>query len=111
MFWTKPHAGYYRQILAMTGRRPDQCLMVGDDPRMDMAAKEAGIATWLAVGRRGRAAGSASRRSPGNARSAHVLAAGNLSVPRYFRSHAPSRRISLLFPPGNSAVSEALKTT
>ena len=22
--------------------------MVGDDPRMDMAAKEAGIATWLA---------------------------------------------------------------
>jgi len=50
MFWTKPHAGYYRQILAMTGRRPEQCLMVGDDPRMDMAAKEAGITTWLAVG-------------------------------------------------------------
>jgi FMN phosphatase YigB (HAD superfamily) len=47
MFWTKPHAGYYRQILAMTGRRPEQCLMVGDDPRMDMAAKQAGIATWL----------------------------------------------------------------
>ena len=50
MFWTKPHAGYYRQILAMTGRGPEQCLMVGDDPRMDMAAKEAGIATWLTVG-------------------------------------------------------------
>lgn len=49
MFWTKPHAGYYRQILAMTGRCPEQCLMVGDDPRMDMAAKVAGIATWLAV--------------------------------------------------------------
>ena len=49
MFWTKPHAGYYRQILAMTGRRPEQCLMIGDDPRMDMAAKETGIATWLAV--------------------------------------------------------------
>lgn len=49
MFWTKPHAGYFRQILAQTGRRPEQCLMVGDDPRMDMAAKEAGIATWLAV--------------------------------------------------------------
>jgi FMN phosphatase YigB (HAD superfamily) len=31
----------------MLGRRPEQCLMVGDDPRMDMAAKEAGIATWL----------------------------------------------------------------
>jgi len=50
MFWTKPHAVYFRQILAMTGRRPEQCLMVGDDPRMDMAAKESGIATWLAVG-------------------------------------------------------------
>jgi FMN phosphatase YigB (HAD superfamily) len=50
MFWTKPHAGYYRQILAMTRRRPEQCLMVGDDPRMDMAAKTAGIATWLAEG-------------------------------------------------------------
>jgi FMN phosphatase YigB (HAD superfamily) len=49
MFWTKPHAGYFRQILAMTDRRPEQCLMVGDDPRMDMAAKEAGIATWLTV--------------------------------------------------------------
>jgi len=50
MFWTKPHAGYYRQILAMTGRRPGECLMVGDDPTMDMAAKEAGIATWLVEG-------------------------------------------------------------
>ena len=48
MSWTKPHTGYYRQILAMTGRSAEQCLMVGDDPRMDMAAKEAGIATWLA---------------------------------------------------------------
>jgi FMN phosphatase YigB (HAD superfamily) len=48
MRWTKPHLGYYEQILALTGRRPEQCLMVGDDPRMDMAARQAGIATWLA---------------------------------------------------------------
>lgn len=47
MNWTKPRAGYYRQLLSMIGRRPEQCLMAGDDPRMDMAAKEAGIATWL----------------------------------------------------------------
>ena len=47
MRWVKPHAGYYRQILALTGRRPEACLMAGDDPRMDMAAKQAGIATWL----------------------------------------------------------------
>jgi FMN phosphatase YigB (HAD superfamily) len=49
MRWTKPHTGYYKQILEMTGRRPGECLMVGDDPWMDMAAKKAGIATWLAV--------------------------------------------------------------
>jgi len=49
MCWTKPHAAYYRQILDMIGRRPEECLMVGDDPRMDMAAKKAGVATWLAV--------------------------------------------------------------
>jgi FMN phosphatase YigB (HAD superfamily) len=47
MRWAKPHAGYFRQILQMTGRRPEQCLMAGDDPRMDMAARQAGIATWL----------------------------------------------------------------
>jgi FMN phosphatase YigB (HAD superfamily) len=47
MHWTKPHPGYYRQILQLTGRRAGQCLMAGDDPRMDMAAKQAGIATWL----------------------------------------------------------------
>ena len=49
MRWTKPHAGYYEQILEAVRRRPEQCLMVGDDPRLDMAAKQAGIATWLAV--------------------------------------------------------------
>jgi len=48
MRWTKPHLGYFEQILALIGRRPGECLMVGDDPRMDMAAKRAGIATWLA---------------------------------------------------------------
>jgi HAD superfamily hydrolase (TIGR01549 family) len=47
MRWTKPHPGYFTQILALTGRHPEECLMVGDDPVMDMAAKRAGIATWL----------------------------------------------------------------
>ena len=59
MCWAKPHAGYFRQVLALTGCRPEQCLMVGDDPRMDMAAKSAGIATWLAV-----SAGAARRHAP-----------------------------------------------
>lgn len=47
MRWTKPHPGYYSQILELTGRRPEECLMAGDDPGMDMAARRAGIATWL----------------------------------------------------------------
>lgn len=51
MRWTKPHAGYFAQVLELTGRRPQECLMVGDDPVMDMAARRAGIATWLAVRR------------------------------------------------------------
>lgn len=55
MHWTKPHPGYFAQILALTGRRAEECLMVGDDPVMDMAAGKAGIATWLTV-RRGEAA-------------------------------------------------------
>ncbi|HWR98090.1 MAG TPA: HAD family hydrolase [Candidatus Methanoperedens sp.] len=54
MRWTKPHVGYFAQILALTGRRAEECLMVGDDPVMDMAAGRAGIATWLAE-RRGEA--------------------------------------------------------
>lgn len=49
MRWTKPHAGYFRQILALTGRGAAECLMVGDNPLLDMAAKGVGIATWLAI--------------------------------------------------------------
>ena len=46
---SKPHDAYYAQVLAAIGRRPEECLMAGDDPRMDMAAKRSGIATWLVV--------------------------------------------------------------
>ena len=86
--------------------------MVGDDPRMDMAAKEAGIATWLAVGADGRAP----REAPladhrGTLGQLAAWLRGPDRTRRYFSSHFPSRRISLLFPPGSSAVSEALKTT
>lgn len=49
MRWTKPHAGYYAQILATVGRPAGECLMVGDNPAMDMAARAVGIPTWLAV--------------------------------------------------------------
>jgi FMN phosphatase YigB (HAD superfamily) len=53
MRWAKPHAGYFTQILELTGRRAQECLMVGDDPTMDMAARREGIATWLAERRGG----------------------------------------------------------
>lgn len=49
MHRTKPRVEYYGEILATLGRSPGECLMVGDDPVMDMSAKKAGIPTWLAV--------------------------------------------------------------
>ncbi|HEY5999354.1 MAG TPA: HAD family hydrolase [bacterium] len=51
MRWTKPHAGYFAQVLELTDLRPEECLMVGDDPVMDMSARRVGIATWLALRR------------------------------------------------------------
>ena len=35
------------EVLEKIGREPAQCLMIGDDPVMDMPAREAGIATWF----------------------------------------------------------------
>jgi FMN phosphatase YigB (HAD superfamily) len=49
MHAAKPRPEYYEQVLALAGRSAAECLMVGDDPRMDMAARTAGIGTWLAV--------------------------------------------------------------
>jgi FMN phosphatase YigB (HAD superfamily) len=45
----KPHARYYAEIVEYLGRRPDECVMVGDDPVNDMApAIQAGLqAYWL----------------------------------------------------------------
>ncbi len=43
----KPDPAYYRELLAKLGARGDECLMVGNDPRKDLPAKEAGIRTFL----------------------------------------------------------------
>lgn len=43
----KPQAGYFAEILGHVDRRPEECLMVGNDSRMDMAAGGLGIGTWL----------------------------------------------------------------
>lgn len=43
----KPNTAYYREILNLIGRQPDECLMVGNDTRDDLAAREAGLWTYL----------------------------------------------------------------
>ena len=43
----KPNLEYYRQILAATGKTPEQCLMVGNDTVEDMCAGQLGLETFL----------------------------------------------------------------
>lgn len=43
----KPHPDYYRAVCASIGVRPEECLLVGDDPRMDLPATRVGIRVFL----------------------------------------------------------------
>lgn len=43
----KPHPGYFADILDCLGLGPDECLMIGNDTEHDLAARQAGIATYL----------------------------------------------------------------
>jgi FMN phosphatase YigB (HAD superfamily) len=43
----KPDARYYHQLLDRLQARGEECLMIGNDPRKDLPAKEAGIRTFL----------------------------------------------------------------
>jgi len=52
----KPHARYYRQAADLLGVRPDQCLMVGDDHVLDLAAADVGMRTYYVGMRDGVAA-------------------------------------------------------
>lgn len=45
--YAKPNLGYYREILARIGKRPQDCLMVGNDVAEDMCAGELGMETFL----------------------------------------------------------------
>ncbi len=45
--YCKPNPAYYREILEKTGKRPEECLMAGNDCREDLAAMQAGIAVYL----------------------------------------------------------------
>ncbi len=45
----KPNPLYYQDILDKTGKKAEECLMVGNNPADDMAALDAGLAAYLAV--------------------------------------------------------------
>ena len=45
----KPHRHYFTQTLRLLGRRADECLMIGDNPGMDLPAGLLGIGTWLVI--------------------------------------------------------------
>ncbi len=46
MSYCKPKLGYYRQICQLIHERPEDCLMVGDDPANDMVAATIGMKTY-----------------------------------------------------------------
>ena len=48
--YCKPNPGYYREIFAKLGKRPEQCLMAGNSPSEDMAAGALGAETFLVTG-------------------------------------------------------------
>ena len=43
----KPWPEYFAEVAAEIGIPPAECLMVGDDPSMDLGARGAGMKTWL----------------------------------------------------------------
>jgi putative hydrolase of the HAD superfamily len=46
--WRKPAAAFFQAVEIRLGRRPDELLLIGDDPRLDLSAARA--AGWRAVG-------------------------------------------------------------
>lgn len=42
----KPHAAYFRHVAESIGVAPADCIMVGDDPLLDMAAADVGMRTF-----------------------------------------------------------------
>lgn len=47
MHFCKPNPDYFREILQLIGRKPEECLMVGNDACEDLAARSLGIRTFL----------------------------------------------------------------
>lgn len=51
MHATKPFPAYFRETADLLGVRPAECLMVGDDPVLDMGAADVGMLTFYVGGR------------------------------------------------------------
>lgn len=50
MHYCKPHPQYYQEVLEKIGRRPEECLMVGNSVEDDIVpAKRAGLLTYCVV--------------------------------------------------------------
>ncbi|MDD5312912.1 MAG: HAD family hydrolase [Dehalococcoidia bacterium] len=49
MSFCKPQIGYYHGILRIIGEKPEDCLMVGDDPVNDVVVATIGMKTYLSV--------------------------------------------------------------
>lgn len=43
----KPNPSYYREILQLIGRKPEECMMIGNDAYEDMVAGKLGMQTYL----------------------------------------------------------------
>ncbi|MGE5559949.1 MAG: HAD family hydrolase [Chloroflexota bacterium] len=48
MHYCKPNPEYYQEVAALIGRRPEECLMVGNDTLEDLIARKLGMWTFLA---------------------------------------------------------------
>jgi FMN phosphatase YigB (HAD superfamily) len=49
-YFAKPHVEYYQELLNNIGRKPLECMMIGNDPINDMVAGKIGIKTYLVTG-------------------------------------------------------------
>lgn len=47
MHFSKPHVEYYQEILEMIQKKPNECMMIGNDVEEDLAAGLLGIKTYL----------------------------------------------------------------
>ena len=45
--YCKPNPKYFEEVLRETGRRPEECVMIGNDASEDTAAAALGIAVFL----------------------------------------------------------------